>query len=260
MTDGDRSHDEAELRLAKDPRSLGDTEPPVEHHAPVRSPAIAPETASQPRIVGEDGPTAHDHRVVLLSQKESEPPRRRSGDPAAFPSRCRDPTVEARSPLGKHEWPPLGDPDSKLLILFLCPAPTFPVGPEDFHACAREACATPAANERVGIARPDDHARNARGEDRVGAGRRSPEVAARLKCYVEIRSPRSTSRLREGHDLRVSPAGAPVEGLADHRGPPHDDGAHHWVGGNGVPAALRQLEGAIHPLQVDGSQSLRFQV
>src|SRR5262249_10899527 len=73
--------------------SLGDAQSAIEHDSPVRRHAIAPQTASQPRIVGENGAGSDEDRVVLLAQEEGLPPRGGSGDPSTLAAGSRDPSV-----------------------------------------------------------------------------------------------------------------------------------------------------------------------
>ena len=96
---------------------------------------------------------------------------------------------------------------------------------------AGSAQARPAApRQRVRIAERRDHARDAGGGHRRGAGGRAAVVIARLQRAVEGGAACGGAGGRQRLDLGVRPAGTQVRALAHDPAVAHDDGAHHRIG------------------------------
>ena len=141
------------------------------------------------------------------------------GDPTAPARRLRQAPVERRCPLAEHEGPAAPAPGEEFLVL-----PRGGPGLRRRRLGSRRSRIAKAASLRL-RPRGDSDRRSATITRAIPAawiasvhGGVLPVVVARLEGHVEVSAPGPASRLTEGQDLRVRPAGSPVAPFARPRG------------------------------------------
>src|SRR4029077_299730 len=122
----------------------------------------------------------------------------------------------------------------------------------DLDAGGLETPEPAAVHERVGVAGADDDARNPRGDDGIGAGRRPAVVRARLERHVEGRALGPIAGLLQRDRLGVADSVVLVPALADDLAVVLDDRADERMIRGLPPSALGQLE---RPLEVAHARS-----
>ena len=192
---------------------------------------------------------AHDRaRSACTSRRDAS-----LDDPAAFAVGERDAPVERGRGLDAHPRPAARHAREEPAVGL-----RGRLGQEArFHADAglpqpREAASL---HQRVGILERGDHAADARGHQRVGAGGRAAVVAAGLEGQVDGRA---LGRLAAGGErcrLGVRLAGARVPALAQHPAALRDDATHARVGRGGVAAARGERQGARHQGMILGGEA-----
>ena len=106
-------------------------------------------------------------------------------------------------------------------------------------------------DERKRILHRGDDARDAGGDDALGARARAARVHARFERAVQRGAPRALARLLEGDHLRVRLARALVTPVADDDALGGDDArADSRIRRGAADAAARMLERPPHPPQV----------
>ena len=103
-----------------------------------------------------------------------------------------------------------------------------------------------ARDERVGVARADDHAREAGGDERVGTRRLLAVVAAGLERDIDGGALRGLGTAGQRVALGVQVADLVVVAGRDDASVADYDRAHHGVGGDVPTALFRKLECAPH--------------
>ncbi len=165
------------------------------------SPAAQP--AVELRVVDPHGLGADHDGVETIAHLVHAPPRRRARHPPRVAAGRRDAPVERGGELQYDERKAAGHVlrevlDERSTLLF----EHADVDPQSGAAQPRDATT---AHPWIRIERADDDAGHARGDNRVHAGRSTPEVAAGLERHVERRAAGASSRLPEREDLGMSP-------------------------------------------------------
>ncbi len=106
------------------------------------------------------------------------------------------------------------------------------------------ACRAPPAASGFGSRDAGDDARDARGDDRVGARRRRPVVRARLERDVHRRAPRALARLGQRDRLGVAPARL-SDALGDDDAVAHEDRADGRLRMRPLVGGARDLDRAL---------------
>ena len=118
-------------------------------------------------------------------------------------------------------------------------------GDVDLHALVAQDAEAAPGGLRARVVAADDDARDAGLEDRLGARRRVPVVAARLERDVQRRAVQVRVAARGDRvDLGVRAAVVVVPALAEHRAVARDDGPDERVGAHATAAPLRELDRA----------------
>ncbi len=143
------------------------------------------EAGSQGRIISDHGTRADRDGVHPVAQLVDDQPRLLSGDPAAVPGARRDPAVEGHRVLGEDERPAGPDAGEETRVEIGCFARLQTNLDHDARPAQQGDPAAVYQWERIGDG--SNAAGNAGGDDRLGAGRGSAVVAARLEGHVERR-------------------------------------------------------------------------
>ena len=168
-----------------------------------------------------------------------------AGEPLAFAVGQRGFAVKRGGEFEGDKWPPRGDAAEK--------SPVEPLGFffadafGDGDACRLQAGNALPGNERVRVAAGDDGTGDARGNQRVGAGRGASLVRAGLKGDVGGGAACFLARFSQRVGFGVRFARADVPAFADGFVAFDEDAADARVRRGGEDAALCQFKRALHP-------------
>ena len=238
-----RADQERLARRRKDARRRRRPEPGVEHDAKrlayrTREPDIEPGIVREHgAAAGHDGRRAGTQALHILA-------RSLAGDPAAFSTRQCRAAVEARGELDDDPWPAASHARDEARIELARLALEQPaVHGDSGRGEPRDAAAVDA---RIGVAHRIDDARDTRRDERIGAGRRAPVMAAGLERDVGGRAARGCSRRAKRHRLRVREAGPLVPSFRNDAIAACDHAADTRVRVRRPKAAARELERPRH--------------
>ena len=218
---------------------------PVDDHAQ-RLPRRRDVADGELRIVGEHRPGAGHHRAGTGAEAMAVLARRLAGDPLALSTRERGAPIETRGDLHPDPRAPARHPRDVAGVELARLGFHEPELDGDARL-AQPARAVPRQRIRILHCRHD--ARDACGDQRIGARRRAARVVARLERHVGRGAPRiAPARLRVDQrvHLGMRESGARVEPFADQRPVLGEHAADAGIGRGGVEAERRLGERPRH--------------
>ena len=264
---------------------LGDAQARIEHHAQRLVAGLALATAGEQRVVGHHRVDAHGDGGQAVAQLVGIAAGLGAAHPAGVARRAGDLAVGAHGPFRHHVRgfaADVAEEDGVELVAFAAQR-VLVHADAGFAQLGRSL----ARHQRVRVAAAHHHARNAGGDERLGARGLLAGVAARLERDVgRCAACMATSRVggRRGFGvlcirlvvggatravgkrvaLRVRLPALLVQALADDAAVAHEHAAHQRVRVRPAPTAPGQLDGAAHEAGVIGaarvhrSAALRF--
>ena len=171
-----------------------------------------------------------------------------TGNPFAVAAAGGDPPVERGRDLEGDQGPTLNDSLEKSAIEI------FRVFGADSgrnrDARSLETFDALARDPRIGIDESNDDARDAGGNQSVGAGRGLAMMGARFQTDIGGGAPCRRAGPRQGFAFRVRPTAWLGPAAADDLVASHQDTAHRRIGPNRPKPALGERQGTSHPMVV----------
>ena len=210
---------------------------------PARLPRDALDAGRELRVIGERGADADGHRVALGAPAVRAGAAGLAGDPLRLAALGGHLAVQGSRGLQADVGPAGAGVLAKRLVEQPCALGQLALGQLDCNPVVAQDARAAAGSVLGGIVGADDHARDARGGDRLRARGRLALVAAGLERHVHRRA--AQVRVACGGDrgrLGVRTAVVRMVALADHLPVSHEHGADERVRAHPTTSALRQLD------------------